>query len=131
MYILVRQRELYEAALNSEEKDLKRQEVKLKAEVAKWMNTTRMCCSGNGAQSFHYMPQITLIERSNGEAMNAQMETRLACSEITHESVLGSMCKVVAKLGQVLYVFPHPVLPKATGWTSQLFVTTSTAVLEI
>ncbi len=58
------QRGLSEAALDSEEGDLKWQEVKLNTEVESGMNTMRRCCSGNVSQSLQDMPTSHILRGS-------------------------------------------------------------------
>ena len=58
------------------------------------------------------------VERHDGDMIDAQLDTRLPCSEIATESTLGvHFCKVVSKHGQRPMVHPPPALSKSTGWT--------------
>ena len=74
------QRELTEAALDSEEKDLKWQEVKLKAEVVKGNEYKEkvlqwQCCTELARQA-----NISEIETNHVDAINRQLDMRLRCS---------------------------------------------------
>ena len=85
------------------------------------MHTSKRCCSGNVAQSSQTIPNITEIERNNGELIDAQVDMRLPCSKITDEAALGPMCKVVINNGGGRpSASLHPAFAKSTGRTSQL-----------
>ena len=75
--------------------------MKLKAEVAKWSEYKNNVLQWQCRTELARHANITEVEISNGEAIGAQLDMRLPCSEITTESTLGSICKVVSRHGKI------------------------------
>ena len=95
------QRELTQVALGSEEKDLKWQEAKLKAEVAKLNECNENMLQWQCRTEVAKHANITQIERNRSVLIDAQQDMRLPCSEITTESALGGpFAKLCPSMGR-------------------------------
>ena len=126
------QRELAEVALDSEEKDLKWQEVKLKAEVAKWNGYKEIVFQWQCRTELAKHANITYFFRNICDWIVAQLDMQLPCSEITHESALGYILQSCVQAWAETVGVPTSIVCVSSllGGLHNSCVTNSTAVLR-